>query len=169
MLVSLALFAFSSAYLAGIDFTGSSTEYRVSLQRGLLTLSFERPKPPEWPRGWSAWCTRNGFRPELPWRPYHTAARLRHVPSGIVSSSHGLVVPLWPFPLAACGLGLYGHYAVRRARRGRHGCPTCGYDLSGLPAGAPCPECGAGRTERRPLPLPDPPGNRPPPPARQQA
>ena len=30
--------------------------------------------------------------------------------------------------------------ATRRARRGH--CPKCNYDLSGLPLGTPCPECG---------------------------
>jgi hypothetical protein len=30
-----------------------------------------------------------------------------------------------------------------RPRPGRSSCPSCNYDLSGLPPGSPCPECAA--------------------------
>jgi len=56
-----------------------------------------------------------------------------------------LSVPLW-FPatiLLALTAFAWRRDAVwhRRARAGV--CPTCGYDLSGLPAKGGCPECGA--------------------------
>jgi hypothetical protein len=38
---------------------------------------------------------------------------------------------------------LYTPNAIRvYLRRTRHQCPHCAYDLCGLPAGSPCPECG---------------------------
>jgi len=55
-------------------------------------------------------------------------------------------VPLW-IPLTLCGVpsAIAWRAHLRRRRRGPASCPSCGYDLRGLPASAPCPECGASR------------------------
>jgi hypothetical protein len=62
--------------------------------------------------------------------------------------------PLWPqffanalfytpFMAGACWALLHGPRAIRRSHRRRRGlCVQCRYDLRGLPAGSPCPECG---------------------------
>ncbi len=47
--------------------------------------------------------------------------------------------PLWPFMLAACGIGAAGFVLRQRLTWGM--CPRCGYDLRGV-AAARCPECG---------------------------
>lgn len=52
-------------------------------------------------------------------------------------------VPLW-VPLGACVLGSAGLFFAMRKRRRPGVCARCGYDLSGLAAGARCPECGEG-------------------------
>lgn len=49
-----------------------------------------------------------------------------------------LDIPLW-LP-AAILVGL-GSFLLHRTRLHGH-CPACEYDLRGLPAGSPCPECG---------------------------
>jgi hypothetical protein len=58
------------------------------------------------------------------------------------------VIPLWAFaiPLAFTTALLWRSElsARRRARAGL--CPTCRYDLSATPTGAPCPECGTPAT-----------------------
>lgn len=40
-----------------------------------------------------------------------------------------------------------GRAWVRRLRRSRGRCPSCAYNLAGLPSGTPCPECGAASTK----------------------
>lgn len=55
-------------------------------------------------------------------------------------------IPLW-FVGAITGVPLIGISVVRTIRRRRRppgACQGCGYDLRGLRAGSPCPECGAG-------------------------
>lgn len=57
-----------------------------------------------------------------------------------------ITVPLWlPAALTtAAAAALWAGGPGRRVLRTRSGrCPDCGYDRAGLPAPAPCPECGA--------------------------
>jgi hypothetical protein len=77
---------------------------------------------------------------------------------GILSTNHYVVagetqsrdfrLVLWPIPLLlwtpAALLLRSGILARRRANKGA--CPRCGYSLTGLAEGAPCPECGQGAT-----------------------
>lgn len=60
------------------------------------------------------------------------------------SALDGIVISLWflaaLFILPGTGLGFSAWHGIRRARIGL--CVKCNYDLRGLPASAPCPECG---------------------------
>jgi hypothetical protein len=50
--------------------------------------------------------------------------------------------PLWPIFIITATVA--GVATIRRRRTVRFGrCPSCNYDLSGLPPGSPCPECAA--------------------------
>ncbi|MGH7132664.1 MAG: hypothetical protein ACREJO_12030 [Phycisphaerales bacterium] len=60
---------------------------------------------------------------------------------------HYVTIFLWPFALASLLGGGWLVWSGRRARRRAMTglCLKCGYDLAGLAAGAPCPECGGGK------------------------
>jgi hypothetical protein len=49
---------------------------------------------------------------------------------------------LWPIGLAAGTAAVLG-VVGRTAHMSHPTCPSCSYDLSGLPPGSPCPECAA--------------------------
>ncbi|MBC7773319.1 MAG: hypothetical protein H7210_12545 [Pyrinomonadaceae bacterium] len=51
-------------------------------------------------------------------------------------------MPLWPVVLG-CTFGAWR----LRPRPDKNACKSCGYSRSGLPPGAPCPECGAATTD----------------------
>ena len=85
------------------------------------------------PSGFSRLGTGLAFRDEpMRWMP-----DVRSRPSG----SWGVSLPLWvPFCALACPAALLIVPHMRKRPSGS--CPTCGYDLAGLPQGV-CPECGA--------------------------
>jgi hypothetical protein len=77
---------------------------------------------------WSAW--QYWLTPKWNWRP----------------DANTLViacVPLWTLFLVAVALMTNAWRVHVGARRDGHACPSCGYDLSGLPPGSACPECAA--------------------------
>jgi hypothetical protein len=100
------------------------------------------------------------FDAGYPFYALRSWARTSDAPSGF--EIHGVqvgtgeralfpILPLWPGLLldvllysTATYLVCFGAGFVRRYRRRARGhCPSCNYDLSGLPPGSPCPECAA--------------------------
>lgn len=85
-------------------------------------------------------------------RDYRSFGWLRHDWSvvGVKEASSttgyfwGILISLWflaaVFLLTGTGLAFSARRSIRRARIGL--CVKCCYDLRGLPASAPCPECG---------------------------
>jgi hypothetical protein len=62
-----------------------------------------------------------------------------------------ITIPLWlptlPLLLTTAAAWRLDTRARRRIRAGARPCPSCTYDLTGLPTPAPCPECGATTTD----------------------
>jgi hypothetical protein len=68
-----------------------------------------------------------------------------------------LTISLWLPAGATFAVSALSAFKVYRTRRRPGHCPKCGYDRSGLPTDAPCPECGRKKRETTPARRPDPP------------
>jgi hypothetical protein len=75
------------------------------------------------------WAKALRFRYERPW--------------GLPARTDELDVPLWALAPPVALLVAPALRAYYRSKRPPTACPSCNYDLSGLPPGSPCPECAA--------------------------
>ena len=71
----------------------------------------------------------------------YTRKRLNGFGVALTSVSIALLQPTLLLFVSSVTLWWWGRRAYRRVS-GSGTCPRCGYDTSGLPRGAPCPECG---------------------------
>lgn len=130
------------ALFAASGFGGISREvakgWEVSLKHGCVrvlywdanTIVFHDPQTmrerKRWEIDWLGWVDRGLYFPN--------GAR--------GTSLQSVAAPLWPIGLALLG---WGEFSRRRSRRLMAGECVCGYNLAGLAAGTPCPECGRGQ------------------------
>ncbi|HZW07099.1 MAG TPA: hypothetical protein VFF65_08235, partial [Phycisphaerales bacterium] len=132
---------FSGTFVLSIPIVGwqDSTRWHVTDKR-LGFGPFSTPQPATW-----LWRTVPPERDPLLW-PKPESIDLAVVCCTYYPSSgtRSIAVVLWPIPplLVACSALLLRSGILAR-RRSKAGCCTaCGYDLTGLGAGAACPECG---------------------------
>lgn len=71
--------------------------------------------------------------------PVPNGAWVRTLPYRPIGSGLAINLAFWS---AAAAPLVFAPTLVRRLRRRPGACPACRYDLRGLPAGSPCPECG---------------------------
>jgi hypothetical protein len=76
--------------------------------------------------------------------PWPSAWQYEHKQRGTYSHTNLYRFPLWPIAAGGWTLTALVWWMSRGAARVKAGaCPSCRYDLSGLPPGSPCPECAA--------------------------
>ncbi|CAG0958728.1 hypothetical protein PHYC_00610 [Phycisphaerales bacterium] len=125
--VVLAAYAFTARYTAFVGW-GNDDNRSVQLASGCISARWELGGPlgqrrsqlhvRKHPFYWRFQLAR------LPWRP----------------NGHQLVIPLWcPTVLLALPTALLWR-SHRQNRATLNPCPKCGYSLTGLAVGAPCPE-----------------------------
>lgn len=98
---------------------------------GVFAWSAGVPAP-----GPSSWQLMVNLFPKELWPKVYWLPRLASPQPGNLS-----YVPLWMPWIVIAGFTFWLFRADRL--KAPHACPACGYDKTGLPAGAPCPECGA--------------------------
>lgn len=124
IIIALAIVAIWSASLGASVYTGLHT-LGVGIHSGsLIFVSFD--EPPALMHG-AHWIWPNLGAIWLPeWERNAT-------------NTH-LTIPLYPLMLALLAYGLFRLYRTRPIPA--HLCTICRYDRRGIPASAPCPECG---------------------------
>ena len=131
-LLSLALVVFSYLRQTSAQYrSGHGTRLIVILERGLLRVD----RDPTDFVGATLDMSVGPPRPDT--SPMPGQSRLTPSLFDLSPGVWVLTVPLWPPTLAM--VTLVGVAWLTRVRAGR--CPACGYDRSGLPPDAPCPEC----------------------------
>ena len=114
-----------------VSWQSSGLRYRLMLQSGRVGFAEIYAQLPPRARGWHFAVQERSFA----WMWARYAGR----------NFDARWVPLWAPTLGAVLASAIawrvGTLGRRRARRNL--CPTCGYDRSGLAAGAVCPECGS--------------------------
>jgi hypothetical protein len=121
---------------------GDRTQHWIRLWRGnaeIKVYDWRGPSPLDfsdlrYPRRQVAWLV-----PPVQWP---STWLYEHKQRGLYAHSTMYRFPLWPFAASAWTLtGLAWWMAINSARATQFACPSCHYDLSGLPPGSPCPEC----------------------------
>lgn len=151
VLLVLGAFFAANTVLSAFQWFGFYGNY-VDIDVGFGTALIEPTSPPASSRGF--FVSPPEWEPSIDWsldggvtdlgplgRWRFGVFEYSYVNFGVRKAVTLLLWPLAVFPIAA-GAGLCW-WAWRDARRARVGlCMKCHYDLRGLPASAPCPECG---------------------------
>jgi hypothetical protein len=144
-LLVVAAYAASAARLYRLSYTRGPTERGIELVRGQFSIFWQGTVP----LGPAA----SAKRGPVPGWKYESAALAdnRWVEAlgwGMPAYGFGknyfraVRAPLWGAALLGAGLAAFGWSGVWPRSKAK-GCPSCNYDLSGLPPGSPCPECAA--------------------------
>jgi hypothetical protein len=143
-------------YPEGIWFNGAlRTKFRgVHLERGAFWIGPGNANPLEWGSNVQSLVERSRTHPEL-WvkrlgpetilivSPAYGAWHIRPSIEHGVWGELWVFIPLWlPLAFTAVPTTFAWRTHILRRRRHLHLCPSCRYDLRGLPPGTPCPECG---------------------------
>lgn len=138
------LSAASSWYFVG--WVGPNQNSACFVRTGLIFIDWTTGIPPVPTFPEEGWVLFRWNSPEFKlWAgPYHHS-----IDATGGSLKHRAIIPVW-IPLLALWLVAAGLW-ITDGRRKPGGCSKCGYDLSGLGAGA-CPECGQAQS----APMPEP-------------
>jgi hypothetical protein len=140
--ITAAIYIASSLRCLVFHCRGPGVEYEGGLYRGSLGITRTEdllPRSGRGPHHWSYTITRpmkGSWSWSIAQRPRFSIYR------GTMLDQREAVIPLWIAPAAVAPLSVSAWVLHRRVRP-MNSCPSCNYDLSGLPTGSPCPECAA--------------------------
>lgn len=131
---------------------GGGATYRLWLTRGELVVDWISPSLDQTdavvrndPNASLSWWYERDPKP-ISWRQAESLKSRLWWGLGIAwfdSAKWVVFLQIWPISILLFTAGAFVWASARRARRaGRGRCLACEHDLTGLPASAPCPECG---------------------------
>jgi hypothetical protein len=122
------------------------TTYALGLHQGAIAFNYmSLPSLPIRP-GWR--FERGPGMHKWSWAIWPSAVSRKTNPASGGGRECYAWLPLWIPAGVVLPITLLAWTSGSRRKRLLRACPSCGYDLSGLPPGSPCPECAAKAPER---------------------
>ena len=133
LVLTSALFVVNRFYVFMVSHKTATAYRTLTVSNGALWYNWIPMSAPTGGEGWNGAVKKRPSHGDFDFGPIRWWPQRQHLPFHLL-----IAIPLWMFALPSAVLAAWTLFSLRR----KPGHCECGYTLVGLPAQAPCPECG---------------------------